>query len=111
MVNCLRTEKEAFWLENKCLPEEQIQRRWVGRTAELKRQLSSVLDPTPPAQQHNPILEDVSVPELQNILSNPQPTANMTRGLSVSLRECCCTRLRLTWRLDRLFILWPGPKQ
>ena len=85
MVNCLRTEKEAFWLENKRLPEEQIQRRWLGRTAELKRQLSSVLDPTPPTQQHSSILEDVSMPESLNILPNSQPTSNMIRGLSVSI--------------------------
>lgn len=95
MVNCLRTEKEAFWLENKRLPEEQIQRRWLGRTAELKRQLSSVLDPTPPTQQQNPVREDVSIPASLNVLSNSQPTANMIRGLSVSLKELD----RATWRL------------
>lgn len=84
MVNCLRTEKEAFWLENQHLPEEQIQRTWLGRTAELKRQLSSVLDSTPPVQQHNTILKDLSMPEAQSVMSNPHPTLNMIRGLSVS---------------------------
>lgn len=96
MVNCLRTEKEAFWLENQSLPEEQIQRRWVTRTAELKRQLSSVLDPTPPIQQYNAILEDVSRPESQNLLSNPHPTLNMIRGPSVCFEELYRENFRLT---------------
>lgn len=87
MVNYLKAEKETFWIENQLLREEQIQMRWLGRTAELKRELSSVFEPTPPLQQNSVTLEDVARPTSQHVLSYPQLTPDMTRGPSVCSGE------------------------
>ena len=87
MVNCLKSEKEAFWFENQFLPEEQIQQRWLKRTAELKRQLSSVLEATPPLQQNNLTLDSVPKATSQQDLSYSQTAPNMVRDPSVCCQE------------------------
>lgn len=83
MVNCLKVEKETFWVENQQLPEEEIRQRWLRRTAELKRQLTSVFDATPPLQQQSLTVEGVSGAQARHDLIFAQPAPNMLGTPSV----------------------------
>ncbi len=97
MVNCLRAEKETFWIENQALPEEEIQLRWLRRTAELKRELSSVFEPTPPLQQSQFTLEDLSGQKSQDVGCFAQPMSRMVRGASVRRLNFALRTGGLTW--------------